>query len=88
VQPIAAYALVLAGGFDTASADRRDASRRTRRETPSSPRPGLGSRLRGLRGGGPRLAREPGFAAAASPSWIDPFVPKLIGYPTAGPATR
>jgi hypothetical protein len=43
------------------------------------PRPGLGERVRKLFGSGPRILREPGFAA--SDTWLDEFVPKLTAYP-------
>lgn len=41
------------------------------------PRPGLGTRVRKLFPR-PRVAREPGFAAA---NWLDDVIPKLSAYP-------
>ena len=44
-----------------------------------TPRPGLGERVRKLFRPGPRVAREPGFAATHS--MLSEFVPQVRAYP-------
>ena len=73
---IGAYAFVLSL---EATREHQTARPTHDRNVDRAPRPGFGARVRRLFGSGPRVAREPGFAA--SQNWLDEFVPRLTAYP-------